>query len=206
MNSTRESLVGSITVQPGTYGVNKIKQGHTLRIVDIEGGQVADFISMKFNDPTEYLDCAYTNMVNNRWRWVEGSRIYSNHLNPLWTITDDKTGIHFTGGGFCSNDSRRVFLDPKDETKGCRDCLEDALAEYEIEPHFLQSVSCFNVFMNLEYLPDGSWETKKPVTKAGDYIDLRAEMDMLWAISVCAWPFVGDGSPSPLRIEIYNFN
>ena len=167
MNSQLGSLESSTTVQPGTYGVNTIKKGQTLRIVDIEGGQVADFISMKLNDPTEYLDCAYTNMVNNRWRWLEGSRIYSNHLNPLWTITDDKTGIHFTGGGFCSNDARRVFLNPNDETKGCRDCLEDALSEHEIEPHFLQSVSCFNVFMNLEYLSDGSWQTQKPVTVNG---------------------------------------
>ncbi len=204
MTSLLGTLAHSITVQPGTYGVDTIKQGQTLRIVDVEGGQVADFISMKHNDPTEYLDCAYTNMVNDRWRWLQGSRIVSNHLNPLWTITDDKTGVHFTGGGFCSNDARKKFLNPKDETKGCRDCLEEALAEYGIEPHFLQSVSCFNVFMNLEYLPNGSWQAKEPVTKAGDYIELRAEMDLLWAVSVCIWPFVSDGSPSPLRFEIYN--
>ena len=64
MPSLLGSLASRITVQPGTYAVNPIKQGQTLRILDVEGGQVADFISMKFNDPTEYLDCAYTNMIS----------------------------------------------------------------------------------------------------------------------------------------------
>jgi hypothetical protein len=88
-------------------------------------------------------------MANGRWRWHEGGAIFTNHMNRMWLITDDKTGVHFTGGGFCSNDVRKLFLDPNDTKKGCRDCLEDTF-------------------------------------------------------SVCTWPYVNSGDPSPLRIEIYS--
>ena len=195
-------LTDVVTVQPHRYATGTLTKGQTLRIVDVEGQQVADFISIKLGDPTEYLDCAYTNMLHMRWKWREGTTISSNHMNPLWTITDDKVGVHFTGGGFCSRDARRLYL--QDDQKGCRDLLEDALAEHGIEPHFLQSVSCFNVFMNLDYAPDGSWVAGLPLTKPGDYIDLRAEMDLLWAVSVCIWPAVNGGHPSPLRFETYS--
>ena len=141
-------------------------------------------------------------MLNNRWKWGEGTTIFTNHMNPLWTITDDKIGVHYTGGGFCSRDARKLLL--QDDQKGCRDLLEEALAGQGIEPHFLQSISCFNVFMNLDYAPDGSWITEYPLTQPGDYIDLRAEMDLLWAVSVCIWPGVNSEEPSPLRFETYN--
>ena len=203
MTSKDGTLKHSVTVQPGTCAGGEIEKGQFLRVTDIEGGQVGDFVALKLNDPTEYLDCAYTNWANMGWRWKDGATIFTNRMNRMWVITDDTTGIHFTGGGFCSNDARRLIIDPSDDTKGCRDCLEEAFAERNIAPHFLQSTSCFNVFMNVEYMPDGTWSTKSPITNAGDHIVLRAEMNMFWALSACIFPDVNDGEPSPLRIEIY---
>lgn len=56
-------------------------------------------------------------------------------MNRMWVIAEDKTEIHFTGGGFCSNDARRLFIGPDDNIKGCRDCLEEVLAKDNIDPH-----------------------------------------------------------------------
>lgn len=201
MISKDRTVENVTTVQPGTCGSGVIKKGQFLRITDIEGGQVGDFVALKLGDPTEYLDCLYTNMANGRWKWNEGATIFTNHFNRMWVINDDKTGVHFTGGGFCSNDARRLFLDPNDTRHGCRDCLEAALVENGIESYFLQSTSCFNIFMNVEYQEDGSWPAKPPVTKAGDYIELRAEMDIFWALSACIWPSAISGTPTPLRVE-----
>ena len=196
-------LLNSLTAQAHTHATGTLKKGQTLRIVDVEGKQVADFVSIKPGDPTEYLDCVYTNWLLSRWKWREGDTIFTNHMNPMWTITDDKLGNHYTGGGFCSRDARIRFVN--DHQKGCRDVLEDAFADHGIEPHYLQSVSCFNVFMTVDYSLDGAWVIKEPLTKAGDYIDLRAEMDLLWAVSVCFWPAVVNGAtPTPLRFETYD--
>lgn len=201
MTSLTREVERVMTVEPGTCKSGTVKRGQFLRITDLKGGQVGDFVALKSGDSTEYLDCLYTNMANGRWRWNEGATIFTNHFNRMWLIVDDKTGVHFTGGGFCSNDARRLFLDPEDSTPGCRDCLEATLAQNGIDPRFLQSTSCFNVFMNVDYRPDGYWPALPPVTKPGDYIELRAEMDIFWALSCCIWPSANSGPPSPLQVE-----
>jgi uncharacterized protein len=59
------------------------------------------------------------------------------------------------------------------------------------------------VFINVAYEPDGRWENHRPKSKAGDYIDLRAEMDLL-VFLLCYWPEVVNGDkPTPLRFETY---
>ena len=54
---------------------------------------------------------------------------------------------------------------------------------YEI-PH--PSLASLNIFMNIAVLPDGrSLDTRPTVTKPGDYIVFRAEMDCIVAFSAC---------------------
>src|SRR5262245_19289849 len=130
MASKLGELVDSRTIQPHNHATGEVKKGQTLRIVDDEGQQVADFVTIKLNDPTEYCDCVYTNWMNDRWRWREGDTIYTNHMNPLWTITEDKGGTHYTGGGFCSRDARKHY--GYDSERGYRDTIEDAFAEHGI--------------------------------------------------------------------------
>ena len=198
------SLLSSVTIQPGTAATGEVSKGQKLRIVDVEGGQIGDFVALKLDDSTEHLDCTYTNWANLGWKWQQGATIFTNRMSRMWVVSDDPTGVHFTGGGFCSNDARKLFIDPGDTTKGCRDCLEEAFDERNIERHWLRAASCFNIFMNIEYLPDGSWDSKPPISKAGDYIELRAEMDILWALSVCVIPFeINKSNPTPLRVDTY---
>jgi uncharacterized protein YcgI (DUF1989 family) len=202
MPTSLGTLLKGQTAPAHTYATGEMKKGQVLRIVDVEGQQVADFVSLKLKDPTEFLDCVYTNWILSRYRWHKGDIIYTNHMNPMWTIVEDMVDDHYTGGGFCSQDARKRFN--VDGEKGCRDTIRDAFAANGIDPNLLQSVSCFNIFMNVAYEPDGRWEIHQPKSKAGDYIDLRAEMDLFWASSVCFWPEVVNGEkPTPLRFETY---
>ena len=38
----------------------------------------------------------------------------------------------------------------------------------------------------------------------GDYIELRAEMDIYWVLSACVLPSANSGDPSPLLVETYS--
>jgi uncharacterized protein YcgI (DUF1989 family) len=199
---TPEKLLNTQTIQPHRYGFGTLRKGQTLRICDVEGQQVADFVSLRLNEPTEYLDCVYTNWLLGRWRWNKGDVIYTNLMNAMWTITADTVCDHYTGGGFCSRVARKRF--GIDDEKGCRDTLEDALEANGISKLHLQSVSCLNVFMNVGYDGNGSWVIREPKSKAGDFIALRAEMDLLWLVSVCYWPEVVNGKkPTPLRFDVF---
>jgi len=43
----------------------------------------------------------------------------------------------------------------------------------------------FNIFMNSPVQADGSFSIERPVSKAGDFIELQAEMDLIVALSNC---------------------
>lgn len=203
MTDTKLKLVDRITIPAHTGGTGHIKKGQTLRIIDVEGEQVADFVSVTAGNPHEYLDCVYTSWHHGRYKWHEGDSIRTNLMNDMWTITSDKTANHYTGGGFCSNAARKLYLDG-DNKPGCRDVIQAEFEKNGFDPNLLQSVSCFNIFMTVNYTPEGDWVIDRPVTRAGDYIDLRAEMDLTWMVSVCAWPEVVNGDkPTPLCFETY---
>jgi len=203
MASQLGKLVDTQTIPAHSGGNGVVKKGQTLRIVDVEGQQVADFVAIKEGDPTEFQDCVYTSWNTGRYKWQEGDVIRTNLMNPLWTIVADPTANHYTGGGFCSRAARKLYLD--NEERGCRDVVQDEFRALGFDPNLLQSVSCFNIFMTVVYSPSGEWIIEQPITKAGDYIDLRAEMDITWMVSVCAWPEVVNGAkPTPLRFETYD--
>lgn len=203
MASELGALVESKTIEAHTSGSGIVRAAQTRRIVDVEGQQVADFVSIKLGDPTEFLDCVYTSWNNGRYKWWQDEVISTNLMHPMWTITDDKTANHYTGGGFFSRAARQLYLN--NEERGCRDVLQDEYRSQGFDPNLLQSVSCFNVFMTVDYTPDGEWNIRSPITQAGDHIDLRAEMDLMWMVSVCAWPEVVYGSQlTPLRFELYD--
>ncbi|MBI4013618.1 MAG: DUF1989 domain-containing protein [Candidatus Rokubacteria bacterium] len=62
-----------------------------------------------------------------------------------------------------------------------------------------------NFFMNVPVGPDGAMAIAEGRSRPGDYVDLRAEMDALVAISNCPQlhnPASG-GRPTPIRLLLY---
>ena len=62
----------------------------------------------------------------------------------------------------------------------------------------------FNVFMNCPVEPDGSWSIVEPASHKGDTIALRAETDLLVAISNCPQDLnaCNAGELTPLGVSI----
>jgi uncharacterized protein YcgI (DUF1989 family) len=63
----------------------------------------------------------------------------------------------------------------------------------------------FNVFMNWRVEPNGTYVYDSPISKSGDYIDLRAEMDLLVGISNCPQELnpCNGFNPTPLKVVVY---
>ena len=75
MASNPKELLRSETVEPhqGTSGV--LVKGQSLRIIDVSGQQVTDFVAVKQGDPIEYQDMVYSNLENGRYQWKVGDII-----------------------------------------------------------------------------------------------------------------------------------
>lgn len=100
---------------------------------------------------------------------------------------------------------RSLVVPPGQDTPGCRENLEAELAKLGFSPTVLVSASCLNPFMNMPHRSDGSWPTLLPTSQAGDYLELRAEMPIVWVASVCVMASPANGWPlTPIRIETYD--
>jgi uncharacterized protein YcgI (DUF1989 family) len=86
----------------------------------------------------------------------------------------------------CSGRCSPAIYRLRDNIEGhpsCQENLAEALAPYGLAAHEVPDV--FNMFMNAGINDKGLIYINPPTSKKGDYMDLRAEMDILCAISAC---------------------
>jgi len=181
-----------------------LHRGEILRVMDLEGKQVADLVALSTIDKDEKLSCIYSNLLNGTWKLTRGHTLYSNRARPMFSIVEDKVGLHYSGGGFCSEEIN--FLRFKvQSTRNCADNLALAFKSHGIQREDFNFDCCFNIFMNLTFQPDGTLKLQEPLSKPGDYIDLKSEMDSVIAISNCPQdrnPCNGF-NPTPLQIKVF---
>lgn len=67
-------------------------------------------------------------------------------------------------------------------------------------PHAVPTT--FNVFMNVEVRDSGEIAILPPRSRSGDYLVLRAEMDMIVGITACSAELSNNGGFTPIDIEV----
>jgi len=195
------NLVEDRVVPPGEYWARVLKQGQMLRIVDLEGRQAVDFLCYNAADPDERYNAADTMKYAKTIFLTRGHGIYSNLGRRLFTIVEDTCGRHDTIGGCCSAESNEFRYGVKN-TPSCRANFLRALAGFGLGAKDI--VANLNFFMNVPVAPDGTMGIVEGLSRPGDYVDLRAEMDVLTAISNC--PQVHNScngfNPTPIRLIV----
>ena len=100
----------------------EVKQGQTLRLLDLEGNQAVDTLFYNADNPRERYDAQRTLRRQNNAYLTRGSVLYSSLGNPLLTIIDDTCGRHDTLGGACAQESNTVrYALDKRHMHSCRD-------------------------------------------------------------------------------------
>jgi uncharacterized protein YcgI (DUF1989 family) len=198
-------------VIPATEGVALVvRRGETIKVIDVEGHQIGDFICFNLHHPREKLSTGETVNFNSLagsgsiHLTVEG-KFYSNLQNPMFEIVEDLAkGVHDLQFAPCSSALYAATVgDPMH--RNCRDNLTQAVAPYGLG--YLDIPDPVNLFQNTRPKADGTIDYQPAAAQAGEYIALKALMDCLVAISAC--PFDGeiDGKRpnhptcTPLRVE-----
>lgn len=184
----QRKIVQSIVVPAKHGGACRVKRGQILRFHLIEGQQVGDCAFFNADDPKEQFHVGQT-WAMNVMMGVGNARAFTQFYskppreNLMLTVVEDTVKSHFGNcAGRCSTKllARR---DSRENVRSCQENLAEALAPFGIAGDDIGDV--FNLFMNVEFKPDGGFAIKAPETKAGDYIDLRAEMNIIAAVSAC---------------------
>ena len=191
-----------LKIIPPRSGVSVIlKKGQRLKVVDIEGEQVSDFICYNLHDKAEYLSSGRTIDYAETILLTKGHSFYSNRSNIMFTMIEDSVGRHDFLLTPCSADTFRIIYGHKEPHRGCFGNLVAALKQYGIGPDNI--ATSFNIFMHVTVDNEtGKVSVLPPKSKAGDHVLLQASMDIIVGLTACSAEMSNNYSFKPIGYQV----
>jgi uncharacterized protein len=195
-------------VPAGEYWIDSIKKDQVLRIVDVEGNQAADTLFFNASDVSDRYSAVDTIREQRNVYLSCGSRLVSTCGNVLAEIIADTVGRHDTLGGACAAESNTVrYALDKRTMHSCRDSYLLAVAKHDHLGLGKRDLSHnINFFMNVPVTPEGGLTFADGLSGPGQYVEVRAAMDIIVLISNC--PQLNNPcnayNPTPLEVLIWN--
>jgi len=194
-------------VRAGEPWMKELRQGQTLRIVDLEGNQAVDTLFYNARDPGERYSAVDTIRAQGNLYLTTGSRLLSSQGRGMLLITADTCGRHDTLGGACAAESNQVrYALDKRSMHNCRDNFLSALAQAGMPLSKRDLTSNINFFMNVPVTPQGGLTFEDGISAAGRYVEMRALMDVVVLVSNC--PQLNNPcnayNPTPVRMLIWD--
>lgn len=191
-----------LTVIPPRSGVAfKLKKGERLKVVDLQGEQVSDFICFNELDTREYLSSGRTIDYAETIFLTKGHSFYSNRSNVMFEMIEDSVGRHDFLLTPCSSDTFRIIYGHQHPHRGCFGNLSEALAPYHIEPDAIPIT--LNLFMHVTVDGDtGKVSVLAPKSKAGDFVVVEARMDLIVGLTSCSAEMSNNYSFKPIGYSI----
>ena len=194
-------------VPAGDYWIDIVKSGQVLRIVDVEGNQAADTLFFNAADVAERYSAVDTIREQRNVYLSCGSKLLSTAGNVMAEIVADTVGRHDTLGGACASESNTVrYALEKRTMHACRDSYLLAVAQHDRLGLGKRDLSRnINFFMNVPVTTDGGLTFADGLSGPGQYVELRAAMDIIVLISNC--PQLNNPcnayNPTPLEVLIW---
>jgi uncharacterized protein YcgI (DUF1989 family) len=188
------------TLKPQTGTAFELRAGQSLRVIDLEGEQVADLIAFNAADKAEWLSSGRSIDYANRIYLTKGDVLYSNRSRPMLTIVEDDVGRHDFLLTPCSPETFQIIYKNDAPHPSCFHNLATHLAPFGIAPDSIPTT--LNIFMNVEIDPKGELKILPPRSKAGDSILLRAEIDLIIGLTACSAEMSNNYRFKPIGYQI----
>ena len=160
-----------------------VSEGQSVRVINTHGQQVVDTWAFSRQDLTEFMSMEHSRTALARIMPTVDQAMVTNRRRPiLRLVADTSGGIHDTLLAACDR-YRYELLGCEEYHDNCTHNLAAALAELGLTPP--ETPSPWNLFMNIPVGTDGEVSFEPPVSKPGDYLTLRAEMDCVVVFSAC---------------------
>jgi len=166
------------------YTTVRLRRGEALRIIDISGMSSVSMIGWREEDTSERINCADTVKVQWSAAISKGRVILSDMGRVFVSLTEDTSGAHDTlvGGstpastlaafGVASRNTHENFLAA---------AAKIGLGLRDIPP-------CVTFFAPVSVDAKGRFLWNASRKRPGDFVDLRAEMNVVLVLSNCAHP------------------
>ena len=218
------ALSDSILVPPRDAKCIRVPAGGFFRISSVEGSQVGDLNLWNADDLTERFYSGKTRALHGT-HLSTGDSMWSSFptLRPMATIIDDTLdwygfdafggSVHDVIGTRCDPYTGRL-LSGGDYHYCCHSNLTRALADFtglSLSEAELHVHDVLNVFMCTGFTRDtGQYFMKASPVRPGDYLEFRAEIDLIVGLSACPGGDCSEEHTSdhaacyPLLIEVFD--
>jgi urea carboxylase-associated protein 1 len=195
-------IIDDVVIMPGKPWGRRLTKGQRVRIVDLEGKQAVDFLCYDAQDPSDRYNAPNTMKMGANIFLRKGSVLWSDHGREMMTVVNDTCGFHDTIGGCCSTEMNMVRYG-KAGPGNCRDTLEQALKPFGMNRSDI--AANINWFMYVPVESDGNMAIVEGVSKAGDYVELVADRDVICVASNCTQIFNPANGFKPTAVRIITF-
>jgi len=197
-------------VPHNTGWAGEMKKGQVIRI---GATTTVDLVFFKLQNLRERFDQARTKVYNMKLFVTTGDKLMGRNNQHMMTILADgfTEGTHDLQKGMCSGyrfqlakqEGRLGEYYPRQISEipdhGCYENLSKVLAPYGFIPEDIPSPLNLNQHMKIDGVT-GKMEHTQVRPQPGNYMDIRAEMDLLVAFSACPDLPVGG---KPVDVKIY---
>lgn len=189
-------------IPPRSGAAFSLRAGQTLVVIDPEGTQVSDMVAFAMDDHAEVISNGRTFDYEETISLTTGAYLWSNRSRRMLLIEHDDVGTHDFLLTPCSRDTFTHFYPGKPVHRGCFGNLAAAFEPYGIGSD--QIPTAFNIFMNVPVSQTGTIAVLPPLSKAGDTIRFRAEIDLIVGLTACSAYASNGGSFKPIDYVIGN--
>ena len=161
----------------------RLSKGQSIQIINTHGSQVVDTWCFSAEDFSEFMSNEHSRPTLGSLFPQVGKPIYTNRRRPILFFAEDTSpGRHDTLIAAC-DDYRYGLLGCTHYHDNCTDNLHAALRAIGLRS--AETPSPLNLWMNIPVAADGTTSWGEPLSKPGDHVVLRAEMDVVVAMSAC---------------------
>ncbi|KAJ9136742.1 Polysaccharide deacetylase family protein [Pleurostoma richardsiae] len=183
-----------------------VKAGQDIKIVNTYGKQVLDFWAFNPSDPNDFLSMVHTRTVLLKVVLSKGDKLYSTRRKPILTLTEDTTrGTHDLIWSACDAERYRMqgFEGYHDNcTDNMHKALKDNFPDFRIADDWVPDP--LNLFMNVAIDHYGGLDIRAPTSEKGQFVNFRAETDLIIVISACPQDLapVNGGMPTDCEYQL----
>jgi urea carboxylase-associated protein 2 len=171
-------------VPPGWYATMRLRRGEALRIIDDTGRASVSLIGWREEDTSERINCADT--VKVQWSAVigKGRILLSDMGRVFFSLIEDTSGAHdLLVGGSTPASTLAAF------GTTTRNTQENFLAAASKIGLDVRDISpCVTFFAPVALDQAGRFRWQEGRKRPGDFVDLRAEMNLIVVASNCPHP------------------
>ena len=193
------SIRQRVAVPGGWYWAEKVARGEALRVLNVSGTPGVSLFFWNAADPSERYNSADTIKVQWTAELRKGRVLFSDMGRVLMSIVEDSCGAHdaIVGGSTPASNLRKHG----DATlRSTRENMILAASKFGLGPRDVAPV--LTLFAPVIHDDAGRMSFREDVVQPGDFVDLRAEIDLLVAVSNCPHPLAPDVAFRPGEIEL----